>query len=466
MTAGPPYARSAAVAALAVMRAAVRAPFAQQAGRELLFCVIAAPLGLGLAGLSFAVAGLAATPDSGVFVALAVATFAGLLLLILVTPAARGLGRAYRQLTARLLGERVAAPAPFRPGRDVFGRLDARLRDGTGWRAVAYLVLKLPVAVFELYAISFFWVDGLVNMTYPFVRAFRNHPPGVHLSGLPVLTPVPTPVGWLRVDSFPGTVAAFAVGAATVLAAPWVTRMATSVDRWLIRRLLGPGALARRVRDLEESRAHAVDNSTALLRRLERDLHDGAQIRLAVLAMNLGLAKEKLGDDGDPLDVAAARDLIDAAHRGAKDALTELRDLAKGIHPPVLDNGLADALTTLATRSAIPVELTTEIAQRPTPAIETIAYFCAAELLANAVKHSFANKIKVDVTGRGGPAATRRDRMLTLRVTDDGRGGADPARGSGLAGLAQRVAVVDGRMRIASPQGGPTRITVELPLRA
>jgi signal transduction histidine kinase len=170
--------------------------------------------------------------------------------------------------------------------------------------------------------------------------------------------------------------------------------------------------------------------------------------------MNLGMAKEKLGDDADP----AARELIDAAHREAKDALIDLRNLARGLHPAALANGLADALATLAASNAIPVELTTAIPQRPAQAIETIAYFCAAELLANAAKHSGANKVTIDVAERSG--------TLVLLVSDDGRGGADPARGSGLAGLAQRVRTVDGRLRIASPGGGPTRVTVQLPLRA
>src|SRR3984957_19834585 len=138
-----------------------------------------------------------------------------------------------------------------------------------------------------------------------------------------------------------------AAGGAMLLAAPWVTRAATSVDRWLIRGLLGPGRLAQRVRDLEQSRALAVDDSAALLRRLERDLHDGAQIRLATLAMNLGMAREKLGDGAEVPDAAAVRELVDAALRGAKAALGDLRSLARGIHPPMLDNGLADALASL-----------------------------------------------------------------------------------------------------------------------
>ena len=354
-----------------------------------------------------------------------------------------------------VLGERVAPPPPARPARGMPGRLGAGLRDGPGWRALAYTLLKLPLAAAGLYAV-FLWAAGLANLTYPFWWGlFRNHPPGVRLS--PVLVATPFPGRVLHVATYPGTFAAFAIGAVMVLAAPWVTRAVVAADRWLLRGLLGPGRLAERVRDLEQTRAVAVDDSAALLRQVERDLHDGAQIRLAALAMHLGMAKEKLGDDGDPLDVTGARELVDAAHRGAKDALAELRDLARGIHPPVLDNGLADALATLAAGSAIPVELATDIPARPTPAIETIAYFCAAELLANAAKHSQATRISLEATGRGG--------RLLLSVTDDGAGGADPD-GSGLSGLAQRVRTVDGRLEVASPPGGPTRVTVELPLRA
>jgi signal transduction histidine kinase len=267
-----------------------------------------------------------------------------------------------------------------------------------------------------------------------------------------------TPFGSFRVATFAGTFAAFAAGAAMVLTAPWIARGATTLDRGLMRGLLGPGRLAQRVRDLEQTRARAVDDTAALLRRLERNLHDGTQMRLAALAMNLGRAKEQLGDEGGPANLARARELVDAAHCSAKDALAELRDLARGIHPPVLDNGLADALATLAAGSAIPVRLTTDIPVRPSPAIETIAYFCAAELLANAAKHSYASTATVH--------ATQRDSMLRLCVADDGAGGADPGRGTGLSGLAGRVHTVDGRLDIASPPGGPTRITVELPLRA
>jgi signal transduction histidine kinase len=451
----------------AVARAAVVAPFTRRQRRALLFC---------LAGLPFAVVNplvlfvltvdmIWLVADSGrgnpspAEMAIAGVCLGLLLVLLVSTTAARRLGTLQRMLATRLLGVRVGAPPPAR--RSPGGRAwpGPGPRDGAGWRVMAYLLAKLPVGLIELYAV-FFWIGGLVNLSYPlWWGAFRNHPPGVRLSPVPVFTPFGLfGEGTFRVATLPGTFAAAAAGAAMLLAAPWVTRAVTSADAWLIRGLLGPGRLAQRVHDLELSRALAVDDSAALLRRLERNLHDGAQIRLATLAMNLGMAREKLGYSGEVPDAAAVRELVDAALRGAKDALGELRSLVRGIHPPVLDNGLADALASLAADSAIPAELEVSIPVRPTPAIETIAYFCAAELLANAAKHSFANKLAIRAAGQ-------RD-VLLLSVADDGTGGADPARGSGLSGLTQRVAVVDGRLTIASPPGGPTKITVELPLRA
>jgi len=466
-TADPPGGQARVRSPWAVARAAVAAPFTRREGRELLFCLaglpflLVNPLALFVLAvdLSWLVAGNGRDNPSPADIAIACICVGLLLVLLVSTGAARKLGSLQRLLASRLLRIRVAPlPAARRsPGGRAWPGPGPR--DAAGWRVMAYLLAKLPVGLIELYAV-FFWIGGLVNLSYPlWWGAFRNHPPTARLSPVPVFTPF----GWFgegtfHVATLPGTFAAAAAGAAMLLAAPWVTRGVTSADAWLIKGLLGPGRLAQRVRDLELSRALAVDDSAALLRRLERNLHDGAQIRLATLAMNLGMAREKLGDGGEVPDAAAARELIDAALRGAKDTLVELRSLARGIHPPVLDNGLADALASLVADSAIPVELKASIPVRPTPAIETIAYFCAAELLANAAKHSFANKIAIRAAGQ-------RD-VLLLSVADDGTGGADPARGTGLSGLAQRVAVVDGGLTIASPPGGPTKITVELPLRA
>jgi signal transduction histidine kinase len=445
----------------------LRGPFTGRARREAAFCVLTLPF-----GVFIPLAGFFATVDAGLLlgsgppwvadgnpsgqaVAAAVVVAALLTVLLVTTGAARRLTGACRRLAGWLLGERVAAPAPL-PGRG----LAARLADGPSWRALAYLLLKLPLMLLELYAAAVFWGAGLANLTYPFWwQSFRNHPPGAHLSAVPVITPFDwLGQGHFTVTTFPGTFAAFAAGAGMLLAAPWVTRAVVAADRRLIRGLLSPGSSARRLADLERTRALAVDDAAARLRRLERDLHDGAQIRLATLAMNLGMAKKKLGDSGTVPDADAARELVDAALQGARDALGELRELARGIHPPVLDNGLPDALASLTAGSAIPAQLACRLPARPAPAIEAIAYFCAAELLANAAKHSAASTIRIDLSQRPG--------RLMLTVADDGRGGADPARGSGLAGLAQRAAVVDGSLTITSPPGGPTRVTVEMPLHS
>jgi signal transduction histidine kinase len=377
-------------------------------------------------------------------------------LLGVATGGARRLGAVARRLAARLVGEVVPSPPP-RPRREDLGtlrRFGASLRDGPSWRAVTYLVLKLPLAALDLYALTF-WA-GLVAMTYPFWwRLFRNHPAGVSLRPVPYLSPF----GVFHTASFPGTFLVFLVGSLMVVAAPWVTRWVTSVDRWLIRGLLGPGRLEERVQALQETRARAIDDSAARLRRIERDLHDGTQASLATLAMNLGQAKEKLEHGAAvPYDPAGALELVDAAHRHAKEALAELRDIARGIHPPALDIGLDAALATLVARSAVPATLQIDVPVRPTQAIETIAYFSVAELLANVAKHSRARSATVEVTAR--------DHRLRLDVSDDGIGGALAGPGSGLSGLGDRVRAVDGHLRVSSPEGGPTKVTVSLPLHA
>jgi signal transduction histidine kinase len=232
------------------------------------------------------------------------------------------------------------------------------------------------------------------------------------------------------------------------------------LELWIAYRLL-VAPLPQRVRELERSRARAVDDSAARLRRIERDLHDGAQAQMVAVAMKLGLASEKLAgmvDGTEQADLERVLELVAAAHRGAKEAITELRDLARGIHPPVLDQGLGTALATLAARSDVPVELVVDLPERPSAAIETIAYFCAAELLANVAKHSGARHATLSVVHVPG--------QLRLRVCDDGCGGAAVEASGGLAGLAERVRTVDGRLQVASPPGGPTVVTVELPSHA
>jgi signal transduction histidine kinase len=214
-------------------------------------------------------------------------------------------------------------------------------------------------------------------------------------------------------------------------------------------------AAAERERELTRRRARVVDEAEARLRGIERDLHDGAQVRLAALAMTLGEIKENLEHAADAERTIS---LAAAAHRNAKETLAELRDLAKGIHPAVLDRGLPTALAVLAEASAVPVGLTVELGGRPSPAIEAIAYFCAAELLANVAKHSGASRTDIRVSDESG--------RLVMSVTDDGAGLARLKPGGGLAGLAERVQTVDGLLSVNSPAGGPTTMTVELPVHA
>ena len=433
-------------------------PLTGRAWREVAYC--AAVAALGVPGFAATVAMLAV---GGLLTISLVGTFPGLLVLVAALRLARWLGSVDRRLAGWLLGEPAAAPPAGRAGLGVLSRIEAALRDPAGWRGVSYVVLKLPVAVAAFYVLVAFWFTGLADLSLPLRWAWSR--PGGQLAGLGgqgvhVTTVLPA-VGFhvvFDVRTWAGSLPVAAIGVLTLLAAPWLTRALVLADRWLITNVLGPGPLSARVRDLEETRARAVDDSAATLRRVERDLHDGAQARLVALALSLGMAREKLAEGASEDDLGRARSLVDTAHRGAKEAIVELRDLARGIHPPALDKGLPDALSSLAARSAIPVVLTVSVPERPTPAIETIAYFCAAELLANAAKHSGGAEVTIDAAERNG--------TLRLRVTDDGGGGADPGRGSGLAGLQQRVRIVDGRLSVDSPEGGPTVVTIELPMHA
>jgi signal transduction histidine kinase len=456
-----PAARRAASGTWSRARAVLRPPLARRSWAETAYLAVSVPLSA--AGF---VAILLLMLCGGVLCASLAGAVVGLALLTSVTAAGRGLAALHRRLAAALLGlaqdgGRLSAPAAYAPGRGILGRAEARLRDGPGWRGACYVLLRLPVALASLYVILVFWVTGLYYLTFPAWWGISQAVTGPrHVLPGP-LNPT-LPAGGNLVTSWSEALALPVIGLIVLLAAPWAVRLVVLADRWLIRRLLTGRPLAERVRELQASRAQAVDASAATLRRVERDLHDGAQARLVAVAMKLGLAQERLasGESGGPADVDRARELVDEAHRGAKEALTELRDLARGIHPPALDHGLAEALATLAARSPVPAVLSADVPVRPTAAIETIAYFCAAELLANVAKHSGASRAEIAVRARIASGALR------LSVTDDGSGGAVARAGGGLAGLAQRVAVVDGTLTVRSPAGGPTVVTVELPLHA
>jgi len=446
----------------------LREPFTRRAWAELGYALVCLPLAV--AGFVFAVGTLVL----GTALTLTITgVVIGPLLVAASSRGVRGLGSASRYLARRLLGIRVAAPPPPQRKPGVLGWFWSALGDRVAWRARGYLALKLPVSVLGGYVAGWFWLGGLAYLTYPlWWEIFHNV--SYHAGGVTHPDPVtnPGPFGSVHVLTLPGSFALIPVGVVALLAAPWLTRGVVALDKALIGWLLGPTSMSERVLNLERTRAHAVDDSAARLRQIERDLHDGAQSQLVAVAMRLGLAKEKLrgagtaepdaleaGEAGrDAPDIDRAFELVDAAQRTAREAIAELRDLARGIHPPALDRGLDAALATLAARSMVPVDLVVDVPRRPSPAIETIAYFCTAELLANVAKHSTARRAMVEVVHVPG--------LLRVRVSDDGPGGARPVDGSGLAGLAERVRTVDGHMDVSSPAGGPTVVTVELPSHA
>jgi signal transduction histidine kinase len=375
---------------------------------------------------------------------LLVVALVGLPLLGVTVWLAHWFAQAERARFALLAGVRIPAwPSPGSPGRAGFRwGIIPRWRmwtESATWAEIGYSLLRLPASAVALTISILAWAAGLVLV---FVPAYaRSLPSGGPMIGDTVLH--------TRAEL---TLSAL-VGAVLLLAAPQLTRGLATADTALARLLLGPRRdLAARVTELEISRERVVDAAEAERRRIERDLHDGAQQRLVALAMELGRAKAKFADDID-----AARELVDQAHAQAKEALTELRNLVRGVHPPVLtERGLDAALSGLAALCPIPVDVHVDVPVRPKSSVEAVAYFMVAEALTNVAKHSRASHAKVVVEGHGYPGT------LTVMVSDDGIGGAD-INSPGLSGLADRVSGVDGRMSVESPVGGPTIIAAELP---
>jgi len=435
------------------VRTAARAPFTTRARAEVFYALAGLPLGI--AGAGFVVV----TSALGVVL---LVTFVGLPLIAGSSAGARGLGAARRWLARALLHLTVDPPGPARAAPGFLGWASAGIRDGAGWRARAYLLISLPLSAVTFAVVLVFWAYGLLFIASP-IRWSLGYVSTYHDAHGRVRRTV-LDYGDYHFDSWPKILLLVLQGILMLLAAPWVLHAAVAVEKKLINALLGPSRTARRVQALERTRALAVEDAAARLRRIERDLHDGAQAQLVALAVKLGLATSKLAagrPDGE-LDLPRIRELVGAAHLGAKEVIVELRDLARGIHPAVLDTGLSSALTTLAARSPVPVELRADVPAegptRPSAAVEAIAYYCAAELLTNAVKHADARVITVDAAQHSG--------VLRLQVGDDGVGGAEVKACGGLAGLAERAATVDGRLALHSPPGGPTVVTLELPLRA
>ncbi|MEV7612825.1 sensor domain-containing protein [Streptomyces sp. NPDC089799] len=401
-------------------------------------------LGLPLSVVWFSLAITGISLGAGLLV-----TFLGVPVLAGLLAMCRGIGRFERTRARALLDLEVADPEPVRAAKPgVFPWIGAMLRSGSAWRHVVYAVFHFPWSVFAFNVALVFWSVGWALVTYPlwfWVFPVFTDQPGLQLFQNGDYT--------YQVDGPFRIAGTFLLGLAFTLVTPWLVRALTAVDALLVKGLLGPSRLTGRVIELESDRGVVVDTAAADLRRIERDLHDGAQARLVALAMDLGLAKEKLTEDPQ----AAAR-MVDEAHGEVKIALQELRDLARGIHPAVLtDRGLDAALSAIASRCTVPVHVTVDLPTRPAEAIEGIAYFTVSELLQNISKHSGARTASVEVWRSA-------DRLL-VQVTDDGRGGAAASAGGGLAGLGERLDAVDGVLIVRSPAGGGTTVTAELPWR-
>ncbi|MQA01459.1 MAG: sensor histidine kinase [Streptosporangiales bacterium] len=345
-----------------------------------------------------------------------------------------GLARAFANLDrARLRGFAGVdvPPSPLEGRTGVVRSLSTLLRSRDRWREIGYCLARLPVSAVQA---------GLVGGSWGF--------------GITLLTGAP----FVLFDSGSWAVAQtslmLAGGVALLVTAPWLARAAIIVDAVVVRSLLGPSEkerLTEEVSTLRTSRAGVVAAADAERRRIERDLHDGAQQRLVALAMDLGVARARYADDPDEVRV-----LIVKAHEESKAALADLRELVRGIHPAVLtDRGLDAALSALAARCAVPVAVDVDVAERADLTVEAAAYFVVAEALTNVSRHSGATQAKI--------AVVRIDDRLRVSIEDDGRGGATMAAGTGLAGLERRVAALDGVFEVHSPYGGPTTIIAELP---
>jgi signal transduction histidine kinase len=337
-----------------------------------------------------------------------------------------------------------------RPYRSVSGsflqQFRGRVSDPATWRDLVWLMGLYPLGTVMGTVSWSLWGSGLGLLSLPVYYRFL---PG----GEAVFVTI-NGHHYLVVDSFVGALPFALLGLAFCWVAGWTTRGMAFGQAWLARALLGPSQVAElgeRVAALTTTRATAADAQTRELRRIERDLHDGAQARLAALGADLGLATEAF--DSDP---AAARALVDRARESAEQALIELRELVRGVSPPILaDRGLAGALDALAARAPVQVRLTVETAERAPAAVETAVYFVVAEALANVARHAGATTATVDLRRTG-------DRVM-VRVSDNGRGGADPDAGSGLRGLRERLAALDGTLSVSSPSGGPTVLIAEVP---
>ncbi|MEV0249465.1 sensor domain-containing protein [Nocardia sp. NPDC050712] len=417
------------------------APFQARTWKE--FAYLLAVFVLGLVAVTYLFFGV----GGGLFVSL---TIIGIPLLALVLLGGRPWAWVYRQLCRTLLDTPVESPPPFVRQPGAFGFLKSAFTDRPSWRAMAFLVVQVPLGIavgyLALVVVAmtvFVAISPIIWGVFQPVNADEN---GVERHSM-------MQFGSYYIDTWPRVLGVGAIGVLLCFALPWLLRGLCLVHRALTVTLLSATMRDKQLAGLRESRRAAVDDATATLGRVERDLHDGTQARLVTIAMALGRAEERLANGGNP------GDLIADAHASSKEALVELRELVRGIHPPALELGLEAALETLTSRCAVPVDLRVTLPQRPSPAIEAIAYFSVAELLTNVVKHAGANRAWVTVVPHD-------RRTLAVTVRDNGIGGVLPpgtAGGSGLAGLAARARTVEGTLTVDSPIGGPTVVTMLLP---
>lgn len=348
-----------------------------------------------------------------------------------------GLAALERARIRAFLGADVAAPPPTAPEGSWHRRLWATLTHPRTWRHTAHHVLRLPLGVLTFTLTVTAWSLLLGLLTLP-------------------LAAVGTPAGEVPFGLWVGLLTGPPLAVVLLPVVVALLEGLVDLDVALSAALLGSSPAderERRIERLSETRSDLVDVAEQERRRIERDLHDGAGQQLVSLAMTLGMAREKLQHDP-----ASAQALLDEAHAEAKQALVGLREIVRGISPAILaDRGLGPALSAVAARAALPVSLDVQVADRPDPVTEGIAYYVVCEALSNAIRHAAASRVQVTVIRDGD--------TLEVTVHDDGHGGADPARGTGLRGLAARVGAVDGDLDVASPAGGPTTLRAWLPIR-
>ncbi|WP_043732784.1 sensor histidine kinase [Kutzneria sp. 744] len=424
------------------VRAVLRAPWSTQAWQATVHLAVGVPLGLvstagvvGLAGLTIACASLLGPAVMGWLVpplqplatarpwtwVLVIPLFTALLWW--TVPCTKAQGHRF----TRALYEVLPNPPQRR-------RLLGLAAQASTWRQLTYHLLAGPLGTVEFALVAALWLVGPPMAVQPlYIWWLPSHGSVVEV----LLTTV--------------------LGLAAFHLAPWMAMWCAELDIALATRLLGPTRqqqmeeMSARMQSLFDSRSDVIEAADAERRRIERDLHDGAQQRLVSLAMNLGVARLDL--DGVPDHVR--KSIVDA-HEEAKTAIADLRSLVRGLHPAVLDErGLDAALSGISARSSVPVTLNVNLPHRPSRTTEAVAYFLVSEALTNAAKHAQASRVDIRVS--------HRKNIVVVVVTDDGRGGARSEGSTGLRGLMQRVGSIDGSLRIDSPVGGPTTLTAELP---